>query len=212
MKAAPPPAVAADGPRVLVGCGILRKEVEYLIAKNGWDLETHFLAAALHNNLEKLSAQLGTALEAEERRGRDTLVFYGCCHPLMDRLLREHHTLRTQGQNCVAMLLGHARFMEELEQGAYFLMEDWALSWEPVITAVFGQKLAVTREIFHSSHKYMVALRTPCSSDFTQAAEAAARYVDLPLVWMDVGLEHLEAALAGAMAGQQRGIPRDPPG
>ena len=90
--------------------------------------------------------------------------------------------------------------MAELMQGAYFLLEDWANTWEPMITECFGHNLAVTREIFHSSHKMMIAIRTPCSGDFTSAAEAAARFVDLPLYWLDVDLDHLEAALCEAMA------------
>jgi hypothetical protein len=57
----------------------------------------------------------------------------------------------------------------------------------------------VIREIFHSSHKYILALRTPCNGDFTEAAETAARFVDLPLQWMDVDLGHLQGVLADAI-------------
>ena len=197
-----PPIVSAGGgkPLVLVGCGILHKEVTQLIRKNGWNVDTHFLDSALHNYMNKLSEQLNGALEEEARRGRESIVFYGCCHPGIDGILDRHHTLRTAGQNCIVMLLGYERFMEELENGAYFLLEDWALTWEPMITQAFGTKLTVIREIFHSSHKLMIGLRTPCSGDFQKAAEAAAAFVDLPLRWMDVDLSHLEAVLALAIA------------
>ena len=36
------------------------------------------------------------------------------------------------------------------------------------------------------------------------AAEAAARFIDLPLVWLDADLGHLEAVLAEAIAEQAR--------
>ncbi len=199
------PIVAADRPLVVVGCGILRKEVDYLVAKNGWQVETQFLDSALHNYFGKLHDQLDAALTAGEAAGRDTVVFYGCCHPKMDDMLDQHHTLRTQGQNCIVMLLGYPKFMAELEQGAYFLLEDWALTWEPMITEAFGKNVAVVREIFHSSHKSMIAIRTPCSGDFTAAAEAAAAFVDLPLTWMDADLRHLEAVLAEAIARKREG-------
>jgi hypothetical protein len=102
------------------------------------------------------------------------------------------------------MLLGYERFMAELETGAYFLLEDWALTWEPMITQAFGMKLDVIREIFHSSHKRMIAIRTPCTGDFTAAAESAARFVDLPLTWINADLSHLEAVLAAAIhAGEE---------
>lgn len=196
-----------SGPLRMVGCGILHKEVDFLIAKNGWNVETEFLDSALHNYLNRLSKELDGALTGDEQAGRNTVVFYGSCHPQMDSILQRHHTLRTHGQNCIVMLLGYELFMDELAKGAYFLLEDWALTWEPMLTQAFGDNRKVLREIFHSSHKYMIAIRTPCSGDFKAAAEAAAAYVDLPLQWLDVGLEHLESVLAEVIARRQR-----PPG
>jgi hypothetical protein len=198
------PPIATVKPIRMVGCGILHKEVDYLIRKNGWNVETQFLDSALHNYLNRLSTQLEGALDFNEGKGRQTIVFYGSCHPLMDGILSRHGTIRTHGQNCIDMLLGHDRFMEHLSRGAYFLLEDWALTWEPMITEAFGNKLSVVREIFHSSHKYVVAIRTPCSTDFTAAAEAAARFVDLPLEWMDVNLDHLESVLAEVVDRKER--------
>jgi hypothetical protein len=195
--------VAAGKPMLMVGCGILHKEVDYLIKKNGWNVETQFLHSSLHNYFDKLYKELDGALDFDDQKGRQTIVFYGACHPKIDDILDKHHTLRTQGQNCIVMLLGYEKFMAELEQGAYFLVEDWALTWEPMITEAFGKNLAVIREIFHSSHKKIIALRTPCSSDFTEAAEAAAAFIDLPLEWMDVDLGHLEAVLAEAIERKQ---------
>lgn len=194
-------------PLTLVGCGILRHEVEYLIKRNGWTVETQFLRSALHNYFNRLADELNAALGKDEAEGKDTLVFYGACHPQMDSLLAQHHTLRTEGQNCIVMLLGYELFMTELSQGAYFLLEDWANTWQPMITEVFGKNPAVIREIFHSSHKYILALRTPCSGDFQQAAELAAQFVDLPLRWLDADLDHLQAVLAEAIARKQQPAP-----
>jgi hypothetical protein len=194
-----PPVVAAARPLRMVGCGILHKEVDFLIAKNSWNVETEFLDSALHNYLKRLSSELDGALDRDEQAGRETVVFYGSCHPQMDSILQRHHTLRTHGQNCIVMLLGYELFMAELAKGAYFLLEDWALTWEPMLTQAFGNNQEVLREIFHGSHQYMIAIRTPCSTDFTAAAEAAAAYVDLPLRWMDASLDHLESVLADAI-------------
>ena len=200
MKSKMPTIVEENKPMVLIGCGILSKEVTYLINQNGWNLQTQFLHSALHNYFDKLAAELNSALTADENSNRETIVFYGACHPKMDSFLEQHETLRTQGQNCIVMLLGYELFMQELSKGAYFLVEDWANTWEPMITDVFGNNPNVVREIFHSSHKYILALRTPCSEDFSAAAALAAQFVDLPLVWMDVDLEHLQQVLEDAIA------------
>ena len=183
---------------MLVGCGVLQREIRWLIEKNGWPLETCFLDSALHSELDKLSASLTGALE--RYRDRDVIVFYGCCHPLMDEMLVRFGVIRTEGQNCVDMLLGHQRFSEELAGGAFFLLEEWARRWDRIIAATFGDaRLDVVREIFHEDRTHLLCVRTPCSGDFAEAAESAARLVDLPIEWTDVTLDSLEAVLQRAI-------------
>jgi hypothetical protein len=186
-----------------MGCGILKNEIRYLIKKNGWPVDTQFFDSALHCDFAKLAHCLTTGLT--KQAGREVIVFYGTCHPLMDRMLAEAHTFRTEGQNCVDMLLGNALFTQELLQGAFFLLEEWAGRWEYIVTKSFGTKnWAVIREMFGSDRKYLLCLRTPCSRDYRLEAEEAGRLVGLPLRWMDVGLEHLEAVLATAVAVSRR--------
>lgn len=180
-------------PRLLLGCGILAREVRYLIEKNGWALDTDFLDASLHVDFAALESALQGGLARHV--GRDMVVFYGSCHPRMEQMLQAAHTVRTPGQNCVEMLLGRERFMQELTQGAFFLLEDWALRWDAAISKTFGDKPEVVREIFQLSNRYLLCLRTPCSGDFEQAAIEVGAKVGLPLRWLDVGLDHLEVVL-----------------
>ncbi len=178
---------------LLLGCGILQKEVQYLIEKNGWPLDTDFLDSSLHINFEKLACELHQGFLRHPER--EIIVFYGCCHPKMEQLLEAAHTFRTAGQNCVEMLLGQALFMEKLSSGAFFLLEDWALRWDEVITKTFGNNPEVVREIFQLSNQSLLCLRTPCSGNFEQVAQQASEAVGLPLHWMDVELDHLETVL-----------------
>ena len=192
----------AEGRCLLLGCGILQQEVRFLIEKNGWPLDTDFLDSSLHVNFEALASALQGGLA--RHAGREVVVFYGSCHPRMEQMLDAAHTFRTEGQNCVEMLLGRDRFMEELTNGAFFLLEDWALRWDEAIGKTFGDKPEVVREIFQLSSKYLLCLRTPCSGDFEQAAREVGIKVGLPLRWMDVGLDDLEAVLRQAI---ERKIP-----
>lgn len=182
---------------LLLGCGILREEVEFLIQKNGWPLDADWLDSSLHVNFENLAHALQTGIL--RNRGRDIVVFYGCCHPRMDKILDTAHTFRTEGQNCVEMLLGRELFMEELGNGAFFLLEDWALRWDEAIGRTFGDNPDVVREIFQLSNKSLLCLRTPCSGNFEQAANEVGEKIGLPVRWMDVGLGHLEAVLRQAV-------------
>ncbi len=196
----------AEGrPRVLVGCGILSKEVAHLIAINNWNVEVRFLASSLHNYPARLLRSLEAELETEP--GKRPVVLYGACHPGMDGVLARHGAVRTPGQNCIVMLLGYPQFLERLSDGAYFLLEEWAMTWEPMLTECFGDNPEVIRAIFRDSHRKMVAVRTPCSADFSAAAAAAAAYVGLPLEWMDTDLTHLERVLRDAFASQEASHP-----
>ena len=190
---------------LLTGCGILKKEVRFLIAKNHWPVETLFFDSALHVDFDRLGATLTRSLARHQ--ADHTVVFYGSCHPLMDNLLAEAKTIRTCGQNCCEMLLGPEVFQAELAKGAYFLLEEWAGRWEQIIFKTFNTtKLEIIRNIFHVDRSCLLGLRTPCSKDFAVEAEAAAAMVGLPLRWMDVSLNHLESVLQEAFTRKQKEI------
>ena len=183
---------------LLIGCGILQKEIRYLIKKNDWPLDSSFMRSALHNNIGKLEKGLTGSLA--KRSDRETIVFYGCCHPDIDNIVARGNAVRTPGQNCVDILLGRELFDLELERGAFFLLEEWAQRWSPITEMVFGKNPEVIRSVFQEAHKYILAIRTPCSDDFSEEAQEVASIVGLPLQWMDTGLEHLEATLKQTMA------------
>jgi len=181
----------------LVGCGILRKEVSFLIAKNNWPLTTDFLPASLHIDFKRLSCALHEGLS--RHANEQTIVFYGACHPRMDTILNEAGTLRTGGQNCVEMLLGKEEFNRELAKGAYFLLDDWVRNWDEVTAKTFGSNINVIRDIFHDQHRYLLCLRTPQANDFSREAEHISAMLDLPVQWRDINLDHLENVLQTAI-------------
>ena len=61
---------------LLIGCGILKREIRHLIEKNGWALDTLFLASTLHIDLDRLGSALAAALAdgTIEAAGVDVLV------------------------------------------------------------------------------------------------------------------------------------------
>jgi hypothetical protein len=194
MMAAPP-----RGTRIaLVGCGILRAEIDALVERNDWPVDTKLLGAALHDD----PLALARALEAVLARtaGPCVLVGYGACSPGFDALVARRGAIRLGGENCLAQLLGEARYHDALADGAYFLLERWARDWPRAMPRTFGKKLSVLREILHVDRRYLLAIETPCSGDFREAAERAARDADLPLRWTQVGLEPLERAIGDALA------------
>lgn len=189
----------------IIGCGILKKEIRYLAEKNRWHGGMEFLPSGLHVDFEKLQTSLEKCLRRQA--GEPAVVFYGACHPRMDQILAAAGVIRTPGQNCVDIYLGHETFCRELEQGAFFLFEDWALHWKEIICLVMPGDPEIMRSIFRGAHKYLLAIRTPCSGDFSAEAEAVSAMTSLELRWIDVGLEHLEANLAATLKNAKAGTP-----
>ncbi len=199
-----PPEPASERP-LLLGCGILARETRRLVEANRWPVDLRFLDSTLHARPVELHARLSAALE--RTRGQPRVVVYGECHPGMDALLCAAGACRVARQNCIEMLLGPERFREELVGGAFFLLEEWARRWDEVTTLSFGPYPHVVREIFQCEHRCLLALRTPCSGDFGDAARRVAAQVGLPLRWEDVGLEALEAALREALGRSGGAVP-----
>lgn len=190
---------------LIIGCGILQKEIRFLVEKNGWHLSMTFLPSGLHVDFDKLQHTLEKSLQLHA--GEHAVVFYGACHPRMDQILDAAAVIRTPGQNCVDIYLGHEMFCRELEQGAFFLFEDWALHWKEIVGAVMPGDPEIMRSIFRSAHKYLLAIRTPCSGDFSAAAREVSDMTSLELRWIDAGFEHLEANLAATLDRAKAGTP-----
>ncbi len=181
----------------LVGCGILKKELGFLIEKNNLQLHTDFLDQMMHVEMKRIASELPQKLK--EHEGEPIVVFYGCCHPLMDKIVDGAHACRMDGVNCFEMLLGKELYEKELTNGAYFLLESMAYQWDEAMQKTFGGNKEVEKAVFHGSSKYILMIKTPLSSDFKKEAKRVANDVGLPLREIAVGLENLEMLLMEAV-------------
>lgn len=191
---------ATDTP-VIIGCGILAKEIRWLINKNGWRLDNDFLPPSLHADPEALAANLTVGLSRHQ--GRPAFVFYGGCHPAMNDMLREARTFRIVGPSCVEMLLGRDVYQSKLRDGALFLLEDWAMRWDTLGVKAFAPGQTRAGADLAGDRRFLLGVRTPCSADFREAAENVKQCTGLPLRWMDAELNHLEMVLKSALKRRQ---------
>lgn len=184
--------------RTIIACGILKTEIEYLCRREGWDVDFVFLDSALHCDLNRLERELAHSLACAS--DSDRIVCYGACHPRMNRIVDLPRTVRVAGQNCVEMLLGRELFLSELEKGAFFLLEQWAVDWDHMLGATFGAcSIDIMREIFKTDRTRFLAVRTPISRDYEEVATLVSKRMQVPLEWIDVSLAHLAQALRNAI-------------
>lgn len=176
--------------KALISCGILKKEINYLISKNQWNVNPTFLHSGLHTNFDKLWNTLSKSID--KHQSQETLVCYGSCHPLMHKLMEKTNSKRTLVQNCVDLILGKAKFNEELEKGAFFLFEDWALNWDKIAPPIIGKNPLHIKELYSSEHNYLLCIETPCSNDFSIYANEISEITGLPVKWLKTDLKQLE--------------------
>ena len=188
----------------IISCGILADEVKFLISKNRWDIDPVFLSSSLHISFSKLEKALCGTLSMKNRSR--TAVVYGTCHPDIDKIVNEKGALRTDGQNCVELLLGRQIFTEYLSEGAFFLMEEWVKKWDEVMELAFGCNNGIICEILKAEHKFFLGINTPCSGDFREEAEDLSRRIGLPLKWHTANLLHLEKSILLVLKKLENGI------
>lgn len=186
----------------LIGCGILKNEVLHLIRKNNWLVKPHFLNSSLHIDFGKLEKTLVKSMNHFGSAPKG--VIYGTCHPRMDTFIKEGNAVRTQGQNCVELLLGKNKFDRYLFSGAFFIMEDWAKRWDLITGLTFGPKREIIKEIFTMEHTHLLGLKTPCSGDFGEKAKRISQELELPLEWLSVPLDHLEKVLVQMLSSLEK--------
>lgn len=185
---------------ILIGCGILEREINFIITKNRWPIKTYFLPPLMHLEHDDLYHSLNQALE--KYRDKNKIIFYGACHPSIDELCSEYKTARFGGQNCLESLLGREQLDRLMEEGAFLLLEGWVRRWETIVKSVFGSRVNVAREIFKARHNHFLAIRTICSGDFSSEAAVISELMEMPLLWADIGLDVLEESLEKIMIKQ----------
>ncbi|MBN2344524.1 MAG: DUF1638 domain-containing protein [Deltaproteobacteria bacterium] len=173
----------------MISCSILKKEVLHVLKRREGAVDITFLPSSLHNDLDKLSARLNDAMG---RFNAPTVVLYGTCHPQMDKFISHHNAQRIPCQNCIELLLGAEQYTQYLADGAFFLLEEWAHSWEKNIAAALGANIAARNALLRDSHQYLLCVNTPCSRDFSVQAKNIAKQTDLPIRSLDVELNYLE--------------------
>lgn len=93
----------------LICCGVLRKEIEQLIADDCLSVNPLYLDVGLHVNPDELQKQLTQIIEKCKQEGSTSIiVVYGdLCHPNMKEILGSYsNTTKVDALNCIDCLLG----------------------------------------------------------------------------------------------------------
>ena len=182
-------------PTVCIACSIFKKEVELLKQKNHLNLPVTFLDSMMHLEPEKLHRLLETHLVEAQKKGNQVLLLFGECHPFAQEQSSLPGVSRTNGNNCIEILLGKKRYRELRKKGYFFLLPDWALKWKETYLTNPTQKGENSLELMAEKHSKLVYLDTGLTPVPKDDLKAFSEYSGLPWEVMKVNLEPLKKAI-----------------
>jgi hypothetical protein len=186
---------------VIIACGALAREIRVVVERNGLHaVKLACLPAKLHNRPQLIPEAVRRKIARLRPLGVPIFCAYGDCGTggELDRVLAEEQVERLPGAHCYAFYAGLERFdaMQEEEAGTFYLTDFLARHFQRLI--VEGLGLDRHPELFDDYFRHycrLVYLAQAPSPGLLERAEAAARFLKLPLEIRATGFGLLEQAI-----------------
>lgn len=184
---------------VMVCCSVLQAEVQSLRQPQWPDRAPRLLPSMMHMHPGLLAASLRAVLEGELRQGHGVVLVYGDCCPQMRTLEAMPGVARTRGKSCFELLLGPEEYRRLSQEGAFFLLAEWALRWKEIFAEELGLDRANATSLMQDLHRKLVYLDTGVAPVPNASLKACAEYCGLPCEVRPVPLERLRLAIEDAL-------------
>jgi hypothetical protein len=151
--------------RVLIGCGVLRKEIEEMLKDS--DIECRWLQDKLHNEPDKLHREIQKAID-EEMDADLIYLSYGLCgKALVGVQAKACPVVMPRVDDCIAMLLYDRNDLGNLRRSSYFVSQGWLWGEDGIgyehdrMKEKYGEKraLKIAKAMF-KNYKYLLFIRT----------------------------------------------------
>ena len=183
----------------IIACGIFEKEIEALRFELDFPFEAHYLGAGLHVDFDDLLGALVAELEKCQADGsKGTIVVYGQCLPLIEKILKPYHAALAACHNCVDAFITRKGMEKKANEGLFFyLSPGWLDAWKDIFRRLnWGQEEARMQMGSFRGSVYLDTLK-----DAAAREEGLLEFFDftnLPFEIMPVDLGHFKSLIIKA--------------
>lgn len=184
---------------VCIACSIFRNELDEFISKNELKLDVEYLTSMLHMNPELLEIKLLEKKEKLQKKYNKILLLFGDCCPNMLTIEKEKQVCRTDGINCIEIVLGKEKYEKLRRDGVFFLMPEWTLRWKEVFKHELKLKSDVVKEFMQEFHTKIIYIDTGQMEVPLEVLDEIHHYTGLKVEIMKSNNEVLKKAIEKKM-------------
>lgn len=195
-------------PMLIIACGALAREINALVAANGWQqVRVQCLPADLHNHPERIAGAVRDKLQQVDRTRERVFVAYADCGTggLLDRVLAEHDVERLPGSHCYDFYAGEQTFAElaAAEPGTFYLTDFLARHFDRLVMRELGiDQHPQLAALYFGNYRRLLYLAQREDPTLVQAAERAAELLGLAFEYRVTGYGDLHTSLLRFIEGE----------
>ena len=187
---------------LVIACGALAHDLVRVKELNKWQhMEIQCLPAELHNHPEKIAPEVQRKIDENRSLFDHMFVAYSDCGSggMLDKVLQKEGIERLPGAHCYEMFAGKNRFaqLHESELGTFYLTDFLATHFDRLIIKGMGlDRFPELKEMYFGNYKKLVYLAQLNDPTMDEAAQKAAKYLELEYQRVDTGDAFFEASLS----------------
>jgi hypothetical protein len=166
----------------------------------GWPVDVHPLPPLLHNRPERIAPAVEELVAGLADYDAVAVAYADCgTYGALDEVCARHGVARLPGAHCYDVFAGPRRVEALLaeEPGTYLITDYLAVTFERSVVVELGlDRFPELKADYFGHYRRVVWLAQDPTPQRRAAAQAAASFMDLPLVVVPVGDGGLERALA----------------
>jgi hypothetical protein len=173
-----------------LACSIFQKEIELLKQQGKINIPFEYIDSELHMKPLQLKEVLKSKIKPH------CVICYGKCEPRLDKNTLFNDIAKTEGLNCVEIILGNKLYRKLRAEGAFFLLPEWTHKWERIFKDLLGlSDIELAQQFMNEMHTKMIYVNTGIVPIPHKTLTEIEGYFNIPIEVIDIKLDELEKSI-----------------